>query len=71
MTTQKAKNKQKKKRAEKKKHEHQTEHMEEEAAKHKRSGREELVAIIVILVRAVPAHRDHLVARAHQHPAAF
>lgn len=49
MTTQKDRAKQKKKRAQKHKHEHETEHMQEEAARHKRSSREEWVAIIVIL----------------------
>jgi hypothetical protein len=38
-----------KRRAAKHKHEHQTEHMQEEAAKHKRSRREEIVTIVIIV----------------------
>ena len=49
MTSKAGKKKHDKRRAEKHKHEHQTEHMQEEAAKHKRSRREEIVVLVVIV----------------------
>jgi len=50
MTRQATKKKRDKKRAEKRKHEHRTEQMAEEAAEKKWHHREEVVAIIVMLV---------------------
>jgi hypothetical protein len=50
MTREATKKKRDKKRAQKKKHEHQTEHMAEEAAKEKRLHKEEIIAIVVLLL---------------------
>lgn len=50
MTKQSSKQKHDKLRAEKRKHEQLTEHMHEEAAKKKRAHREEIGAIIVLLI---------------------
>lgn len=49
MSRQATKKKRDKKRALKRKHEHQTEHMQAEAAKHRRTKREEIVVLIVIV----------------------
>ena len=50
MTRQATKKKRDKKRAEKRKHEHRTEQMAEEAAKEKWYHKEEIVAIVVMLI---------------------
>lgn len=49
MTSKAGKKKHDKRRAQKHKHEHQTEQMQEQAAKHRRSRNEEIVALVVIV----------------------